>query len=115
MKPRKAAEKLVSVVPVFVEIGPLQPVARAALAAVPVDTSLPMPLARAWATLLSRTCSQGFFFSSCGMPLRSVTDSTGVGSHQRPLSASVVATLDSSRGLTGVGPSTKEPRFAFFT
>ena len=99
-------------VPVLPDIGSVQPTDPAAPAAVPEPLSSSL---MATASVLARpsgtTCSQVSVVTATSSPCRSNTAWMGLGGHHMPPDANVAATLDSSNGLTSMGPSVNEPRF----
>src|SRR5699024_9941932 len=114
VNPRNDDDLLASLVPVLPDTGCPQPVAPAASAAVPAPTeSLDMATDRVSARPGSITCSHSGSASSTGLPVRSVMDSMGLGGHHTPPEAMVAPTLDSSIGLTEVGPRVNDPRLFF--
>ena len=115
VKPRNAADWFDSVVPVFAATGPSQFTEFAASSAVPSTESADSACAIAWATPASMARSQAGWSICMGLPSRSLISAMGFGSHHMPSDASVAPTLDSSSALTGVGPSTKDPRVLFET
>src|SRR5699024_1012978 len=106
--PRNAADWLESVVPVLPATAPVHPAYRAAAAAVPVVVSSDSAWPTARATPAETSDLQPRPGSGSDPP-GPVIRSTGCGAHQTPSEASVAATLDSSSGLTAVGPSENDP------
>src|SRR5882724_2371944 len=77
--PMKPADWYHSVVPVFAAIGLVQPSDLAETAAVPVIASWLRPVSSVLASPGGSTCSQGSSVTGTGLPLASMTESTGLG------------------------------------